>query len=288
MSEKNQDVVRALAAFGSDQLPYHSFGPFVVRPRISHATPDAAILAAERRAGVMPSREDPYYYTDQLDEPSVAPLPMMAPPPLPPANPQPTSHAAPRLEPMPPRGAPQLRERVPQPQAHQLGQTPSPYAPNPYAPGFYPSPAAPQPMSAPEPVAMPSAPLYPLLAASLPEAAEPMGAILPQSPAPMPMPAGPSRVGVPSSRAPEPSATNYGTFTSAAAKLPLRPGELPSLGLAAAMGTPGPAGAGDPDTDRRSLTDMFRLLSGHAEQPPPPPTPEPPPIADHQALFRRI
>jgi hypothetical protein len=34
VSQKNPDVERALIAFGGDVFPYHSFGPFHVRPRV--------------------------------------------------------------------------------------------------------------------------------------------------------------------------------------------------------------------------------------------------------------
>ena len=281
MTEKNQDVVRALSVFGNEPMVYHSFGPFVVRPRVAYASPEVIAAPAERLAARPP---EPLHYADPLDEPAFAPLPR---PVLPPA-------------PEPPR-APPLNERGNRP-AYQVSQPPQAFSEQQRS-------SPPPPMSAPEPVPMPaampmpSAPLYPLLAAALPEAAEPIGGTMPQPvpmqpPMPPPMPAAPMPMPMQSNQGwqglRQPPAPAGMMSQAAMPRATERPNQLP-VGLAGSglsqsfAAQPFPTGANEAPVDRRSLTDMFRVLSGRAEQAAaPPPAAEPAPSTDGQALFRRI
>lgn len=264
MSEKNQDVVRALAAFGSADIVYHSFGPFVVRPRVSYVTSEQNSAAVERLASRAP---DPISYADPLDEPAFAPLPRPI--------------LAPTPEPV---------RRDPPPASVRLAPRPAPLPPGREAPMAFsePLPAIGAPEPVPMPVQMPAAPLYPLLAAALPESSEPIG-----------HPASPqlNQAGNLATAAP------YGAQSSSnnAWQGLRQPASAPAMPQTRAVDYPAPmptglsavfapqaAGAPELPADRRSLTDMFRVLSGRGEAPVPAPMAEPPPVPDAQALFRRI
>ncbi len=243
MSEKNLDVVRALAAFGCNPIEYHSFGPFVVRPRVTYVAAEAeqammarfATRAAEPVAPARMASESFEFDHEAFDVPATAPLP----PPV-------------RVE----ERRPAMATQAPEPVVVVAPMPVPPPAPAPAAP--------PRAVPAAEP-----APLYPLLAASLPGSAVPM--------APRPQPAPPP----PSAGAMMPGSAWLG-MNALRSPAPTPAPEPPAPAVTAFP-------SADPQVEQRSLNEMFRMLSGRAEAaPPPPPPPEPPAAAPGGALFRRI
>lgn len=235
MSERNSDIERAIAAFGGVAMTYHSFGPFVVRPR----TPAGAQPFTYNEFG-----EAEYIPAPEKPQAPVAPAPMAA---------EPLYDALPVVQPA-----------VLQPQKPVSIPQPAPMTPQQAA---RPSRPVPPPAKALPPVEQQPAPppFFPLLAAAMPNATEPSYApSYPPAPPPahMPEPAGRA------APSPAPSAVTP-------------PGQP-----ATAAGT----------ADRRSLDEMFRLLSGRADAAPAPvagdaPAPLPAtnvPPGEGPALFRRI
>ena len=264
MIEKNSDVDRAIAAVGGTHLSYHSFGPFVLRPRTTGlarpfiynefgepeyapALPQAPLQLAPAAAPPTMPAADPLYDTLPVVQPPVNRPSFAAPPPPPPPQPQPQPRPAAR--PAPPQAAPSRPVHAAsahEASAHEAAVYAQAYPPDAYAPAARPAAPPPQPASAPPPP-----PFFPLLAAALPNATEPTYA--PQYP----------------------SAPAHAFQAS--------PGQVAPAGQAASQ-------------DHRSLAEMFSLLAGRAVASPngvaapassglasPPAAP-----AEGQALFRRI
>ncbi len=283
MSEKNSDVVRAMASMEEVAFPYHSFGPLVMRPRNpgelrvftynefgepeyvperarAAASPASAIPAPALQLTQSAPLAPPATATDPLYDR----LPVMQPPAM-------------RSIPASPLSQPQRAAVRPQPVAApataMAAAAPAQMAP----PVAQPAPIAaaapamqpPPPAMMPEPAyaAPPPPPFFPLLAAALPNATEPSYT--------------PSYPGAP--------------MQPVAAQAPanMAPRNAPPVNNLAAASV-------DASADRRSLADMFTLLGARAAAPSgafPAPFAGPLPgggtaqaasQSDGQALFRRI
>ncbi len=272
MSEKNSDIERAISAFGGGAITYHSFGPFAIRPRVSadaqpflynefgEAEYVPAVVAAPLIVPSASPPADPLY-----DE-----LPIVQAP-LPPSRQASSFKAAPQAtssRPMPPIPAQVSSRAAPRPVLRPMPVSAAPTDNHePYrAPAARVEAALPQ-----QPVMPPPPPFFPLLAAALPNATEP--SYMPSYP-----------VAVQPGRAPSPAMAGV-----APAKADDMRG---SVGSREAGVTFEPV----EQADRRSLADMFRLLSGRTDMPPvvakpgvsgSVPTSDLPPV-ESQALFRRI
>lgn len=259
MSEKNADVERAISAFGGLAITYHSFGPAVMRPRLSAdtrsftynefgqaeyatAAPDA-LPGAALGEGYPVEGVSPGLSTGQSASLAAGLIPGRA------VRPQsgsvrtiragdPLYDSLPVVEPplarpLPPAAPPMLRPL--QPSAVSVRTVPRP--------SVQPMPTMQPPlMQAPIPqpsaqTAPPPPPFFPLLAAALPNATEPTYAptYAPayQGSPPPGFAAETGRVGL---SEPQPSAAPTPT-----------------------------AAAFEPSSDRRSLTEMFRMLQSRGD-----------------------
>ena len=262
MSEKNADVERAISAFGGLALTYHSFGPVVMRPRLSSDT----------RPFTYNELGEAEFATGSSESLGGAALGESYPVEGPPSGLAPGPTLATAVRPQPGtvrtvRAGDPLYDTLPVVQPPMVRSLPSsvppmlsplqPSVPQPSRaasrPSVQPMPAMQPPlMQAPlvqvplaqaqaAPVAPP--PFFPLLAAALPNATEPTYTPHYPSAAPPNFAGEPGRGGLPE----QPQQTG-----------PVQSGLMPTGSVQT------DAGAGL-SADRRSLTDMFRLLQGRGD-----------------------
>lgn len=155
MSQKNPDVERALIAFGGEAFPYHSFGPFHVRPRVPvmDAPPAPRTMT---QAQAQPVSFQPAATAVAAPQPIVQPPPLAVVQTAPAATMPPVMPARPMAE-MP---RPSAMMAAPLATAPMMAPPPVavPFVSTPPAPPPVAAPSAPPPLAPPPVAASPVAP----------------------------------------------------------------------------------------------------------------------------------